>query len=251
MRWALLLLCVILPGLAQAALPRATLDGVGVRLPAQARLDMRLAAPDIGGKRRSLGDIAEGRPVFVNFVDYTCNTLCGTDLMLLADGIRRAGLKPADLRIIVLGLDPKDSAAVARKMHDAEIPPDLRAASAFLLPDAATVAKATGALGFHYAYDAATDQFAHPAAVYALAPDGSVRAVLSPLALTAGDLRTALSGAEPPALGRRILALCYGLGAAVGLHTRPILLALKAAGVATLLMLGLAMLLFRRRRAKP
>ena len=57
-----LLLLLLLPGLAQAGLPRATLSRVGVRLPPNAHLDLRLAAPDANGVVRDLAAITAGRP---------------------------------------------------------------------------------------------------------------------------------------------------------------------------------------------
>lgn len=245
-RLLLALLSVLLPAAAQASLPSATLEQVGVRLPSNAHLDLSLSARDSNGAWRSLGAITAGRPAFVNFVDYTCNTLCGTDLMLLADGITRAGLKPGDFRIVMIGIDPRDSPAAARKMEMDELPAALQKASTFLLPDEKTVAAATSALGFHYAYDKQNDQFAHPAAVYVLAPDGAVRSVLSPLALTADDLRSVLRPGG--GLFQRLHALCYGYDPVTGVYTLRVLLLLKLAAMATLLAIGAAFVVFRRRR---
>ncbi|HEX3755784.1 MAG TPA: hypothetical protein VHV26_12000 [Rhizomicrobium sp.] len=235
---AMALLFALLPGAAEAGLSRAALDTVAARLPPGAHLDMGISARDTAGTSRSLRDIAGGRPVFLNFIDYTCNTLCGTDLMLLANGIQRAGLRPGDFRIIVLGIDPKDGPADALKMEDKEIPPSLRSVSTFLLPGKAVIAKATGALGFHYVYDPQIDQFAHPVVVYALAPDGAVRSVLSPLSLTIGDLRQAMRGPAPPSLYQRIHALCYSYDPVTGVYTPRISFLLKLAGFATALLLA-------------
>jgi protein SCO1/2 len=248
---AAMVLLLALPLGAQAGLSRVALDTVGVHLPSNAGLDMDISAPDTAGTVRSLRDIAGGRPVFFNFIDYTCNALCGTDLMLLANGLERAGLRPDQFRIIVLGIDPKDGAAAARRMEDKEIPPSLRSVTTFLLPGKAAIAKATAALGFHYVYDPQVDQFAHPAVVYALGPDGTVRAVLSPLALAAGDLRQALNGPEPLSLYERIHALCYSYDPATGVYTPRISFLLKVGGLATTLALaaGIAFLSRRERRA--
>jgi protein SCO1/2 len=166
--------------------------------------------------------------------------------MLLADGIHRAGLGPNDLRILVIGIDPKDKAADAIKMKDHEIPPELMAASTFLLPDKATVAQATKELGFHYVYDPQIDQFAHPAVVYALGPDGSVRAILSPLSLTAGDLRQALRSPEPLTLYQRIHALCYGYDPVTGVYTARISFLLQIAAIVTVLAIAAALALLSR-----
>jgi len=244
-----LILLLLMPGGAMAGLSRTTLQTVSANPPPGAKLDLSLTAPDTSGTRHSIGVLLQGHPGFVNFVDYTCRTLCGTDLMLLSDAIRRAGLKPADFRIIAIGLDPKDSAQAAIKMERDQIPAALHPITTFLLPDQATIGKATGALGFRYAYDAQRDQFAHPAVVYAIAPDGSLRAALSPLALNAGDLRQVLTTAQPPSLYQRIRALCYGYDPETGIYTSRIMLLLQAGALATLLLLALVFL--RRYRRQP
>lgn len=235
---------------AWAGLSRAALQIVAVDPPAAARLDPTLTAPDTNGKTRSIAAILQGHPGFINFVDYTCHTLCGTDLMLLADGIRRAGLKASDFRIIAIGLDPKDNAQAALKMERDEIPAGLRSVTTFLLPAQAMITKAAASLGFRYVYDPEADQFAHPAAVYAIAPDGSLRATLSPLALTARDLRQVLQTRRPRtfSLIQRIRSICYGYDPVTGLYTGRVTLFLRiAAAVTVFLIFGALVLLFRKR----
>jgi protein SCO1/2 len=236
---------------AWAGLPRDALKGVEAAPPPGARLDLALAAPDANGHRRSIGQILGGRRGFVTFVDYTCNTLCGTELMLLADAIRRAELAPSQFRIIVFGIDPKDPASAARTMEAHEIPPALRGAAVFLLPDAATITTATTALGFHYAYDAASDQFAHPAAIYAISSGGAVSGVLSPLTLTAGDLRQVAIARPSPSLLQRIHSLCYAYDPLTGAFNLRVAWLLRIGGFLTLALLGIALLvLMRRGRAR-
>src|ERR1051326_3447587 len=189
MKWLLAVpLCLVWAIAAHARVTQAELSGVAASPPSQARLDLALAAPDITGATRTIGGILDGRPGFFTFVDYTCTTLCGTSLALLATTLERSKLAPSDYRIVVMGLDPKDPPQAAAAMAARDIPERLRAAAVFLLPDRATVARATAMLGFHYAYDTENDQFAHSTAVYVIAGDGSVRSVLSPFALTAGDI---------------------------------------------------------------
>lgn len=243
-------LLLLLPArAADAGLSLAALESVRATPPANARIDLSLAARDVTGKFRPLGEILAGRPGFISFVDYTCNTLCGTDLMLLADGLRRADISPSQYRIVVLGIDPKDSPQSALAMEHAELPPSLWPATVLLLPDKNTVAQATAALGFHYVYDAAIDQFAHPAVVYAVGPDGRLRATLSPMKLLASDLRQAISSpSSSPSLYQRIRLLCYAYDPVTGLYTARIDFLLKIAAAASLILLAAFVLLVRRRR---
>lgn len=231
---------------ADAALTRAQLSTVSASPPSGARLDPNLAARETSGKLRRIGNVLGGRTGFVTFVDYTCNTLCGTDLALLSIAIQNARLAPSQYRIVAIGIDPKDSPKAALAMERKEIPAVLQPDTVLLLPNANAVRRATAALGFHYAYDPAIDQFAHPAVVYAVAPDGGLRAVLSPLTLTPESLRAALSTGNSPSLFASLVHLCYAYDPETGIYTPRIDLILKIAGTATVVLLVGAVLLLIR-----
>jgi protein SCO1/2 len=227
-----LLIVLLFAAPAEAALTQAQLSQASVTLPKGARLDPKLFG---------------GRPAFVTFVDYTCNTLCGTDLALLSAAIQRAHLKSGTYRLVVLGLDPKDTASDARAMASKEIPSDIRANTTLLSPDQRTLDRETRALGFHYVYDRATDQFAHPAAVYVVAPDGTVRSVLSPFALDLTDLDALLTAPAPLSLYDRIHLLCYSYDPATGIYSPRIDLLLKLAALLTVLAMAAALAFFIRK----
>jgi protein SCO1 len=251
-RVAAVVLCFFWAIAARAGLAPAELAQVAASPPPDARVDLTLAAPDSSGARRTVGGILGGRPGFVTFVDYTCTTLCGTSLALLGAALERSTLAPSSYRVVVMGLDPKDPPESADAMAARDIPERLRPAAVFLLPDRETVARAAAMLGFRYAYDPASDQFAHPAAVYAIGPDGSVRAVLSPFALTAGDIESALAGSRGASLYERVRLLCYGLDRLHGVYTARVAAILRIAAVLTVVLLASMLLLLARRgrRAK-
>jgi len=248
MRWvAVLLIGCLWANEAQAGLTQAELAGVAASPPPNARLDIGLVAPDTGGAIRTIRSILDGRPAFFTFVDYTCTTLCGTSLALLGGALERSALTPASYRIVVMGLDPKDSPQAAAAMAERDIPDRLRAAAVFLLPDRDTLARATALLGFRYAYDAASDQFAHPSAIYAIGPDGSVRSVLSPFALTAGDIESAFATPRAASLYERVRLLCYGFDPLHGVNTVRIAIILQIAGALTVALLASALVVMIRK----
>jgi protein SCO1/2 len=138
-----------------------------------------------------------------------------------------------DYRILVLGLDPKDTGADAARMRQQQIGNGPHSSWAFFLrADEAGVKNAASSVGYHFAYDAEHDQFAHPAAVLVLAPDGRVTRVLSGLGLTSDDLTLALVEAAQGhigGLGRQLQLLCYGFDPAIGVYTLSIHRALAMA----------------------
>ncbi len=238
------------PVLASAALPPAALNSAGVFLPPNARLPLTLSAADTSGRHQTLSAFLARQPGFVLFADYTCKTLCGPSLVLLGSALTQTDLPPDSYRLIVLGLDPKDSAGDARRMETAQLPELIRRRAVFLLPDARNLAVATAALGFHYVYDKSVDQFAHPEVVYAVAANGLVLRVLSPLTLTASDISGVFSGrgSSPPGLYQRFRVLCYRFGILSGIYDGPVELALKAAAVLTFAGMSAAFFLLLRRK---
>jgi protein SCO1/2 len=249
---AALLLSLFWAAAAQGALTPAELADVAVSPPPGARLDPGLAAPDTDGTMRTIGGILAGRTAFFTFVDYTCTTLCGTSLVLLGEALGRSRHAPSEYRIVAMGLDPNEPPASAIAMMEHEIPDRLRAATVFLRPDHDTLAKATAMLGFRYAYDAANRRFAHPAAVYVIGQDGSLRGVLSPFALTAGDMDGVLVGSRGTGLVERVRLLCYGLDPLHGKYSASITTGLRIAGALTVMLVASAVLLLIRgaRRAR-
>jgi len=75
-----------------------------------------------------------------------------------------------------------------------------------------TVAALAEALGFKYRYDAPTAQFAHPAVVFVLTPDGRISRYLYGVEFLARDLRLAVVEASQGRVGTtldRVLLKCF------------------------------------------
>lgn len=247
---ALILSLFLCSGSALGGLSRAQLNGVSAIPPAGARLDPGLRARDTAGRLRSIGSVLAGRTGFVTFVDYTCNTLCGTDLELLSEAIQKGHLRTSEYRILVMGIDPRDSPRAAVAMERKEIPRALWPNTVLLLPASSVVRTATQALGFRFVYDAAIDQFAHPAAIYVVAPDGQLQALLSPLTLTPETVRAALDARPASRFFATLVHLCYGYDPVTGIYTLRVERVLRIAAAATLLLLTAALFfLIRVRRS--
>jgi protein SCO1/2 len=108
-------------------------------------------------------------------------------------------------------------------------------------------------LGTGAVADAASGQFAHPAAVAVVAPDGRVTAWLSTLSITSADLHGAVDAARSDRTFslRDFIVTCFH-GAVSGAHAATIRTALRIAGVLTIvLILAGVTWLVRRRGRQP
>lgn len=235
---ALLLAALLLTAPASAKLSPAQLATAGAHPPPDAVLPARLAFSDQRDERVTLGQIADGKPLVLLFVDYTCKHICGPGLTLSAKALADSGLTIGrDYNFVLVGMDPRDGLDQARMMQRMRLAalPRIQRASWFLVGDQASVIAATKALGYGYVYDPSTDQFAHDASLYVFAADGHVASVLPELALTPEMARAAIrnSGAAHPKPNVLVQAarLCYGFAAAHGVYGQPIAVALQAMGV--------------------
>jgi len=241
---------------ATARLVQAELARVALAPPPGARVPLDLAVTDARtGQATTLGQALGGRAALLLPVDYTCGNVCDPMVSMSAEALAATGLPAEDYALVLVGIDPRDDPAAARRMlaetlggRDASLRPRALVASDTAL------ARLGGALGYTAVYDAGTDSFAHPAAAVLLAADGRVAQVLSPLALTGRDLRLALTEAGEGRVGNladRLTLLCYGYDAARGVYTPLIQRILTVAGIVTILAIALLIAGLTRLARRP
>lgn len=254
-RLAFVLALLGLAGPARGALTENQLSTARTTPPSGAHLPSGLHFRDQAGRTVHLGQEAGGVPTVLLFADYTCTNLCGPGLTLVAGALHDSGLRPVhDYRLLAIGIDPKDGPREARAMRDARLAglPAIRAHIVMLSGSADAIRAATAAFGYRYVYDPATDQFAHDAATFVLAPDGGLAAVLPETAILPGQVRAAIRDAARGGSERgfiaRVVAQCYGFGAAHGLYGTAIRNGLRAGAALMVLALAAAILLLARRR---
>jgi protein SCO1 len=244
--WLMLIVAGLLlaGGPARARLVQADLARVAAAPSPGARAPLGLAVVDAAsGQATTLGQALGGRAALLLPVDYTCGNVCDPMVAISAQALARSGLAATEYAYVLIGIDPRDDAAAARRMLTETLGEhaDASRPRALVMSQAALDQFST-ALGYTAVYDAGTDSFAHPAAAMLLTGDGRVARVLSPLALNGRDLRLALTEAGHGDVGTlvdRLTLLCYGYDAARGIYTPLVRRILAAAGVVTIVAIGL------------
>ena len=235
---ALTLLLLLCGAPAHAALTQAQLGRVRVDLPKDAALDLHLNLPAV-----------------LIFADFDCPQLCDAVLGETLGVMDETGLKAGkDYRLVVVRLDPRDSAAMGEAFLARQSPPEMRPAITLLTPDAAALGRMTRALGYGYVFDADHDNFAHPAARYVLNRDGRVTAVRPAFDTDPAAMRAALVGARFGTGGAatQLILLCYGFDPVTGRYSLAIWRVLVTLSTITMLILACAIgvaLIRERRRA--
>jgi protein SCO1/2 len=250
---------LLLPTPARAAVPPTggPLAAATVEEHRGARLPLGLAFTDESGRRVRIGDLfADGRPVVLTFAYFRCTMLCP---MVLHGTAAAAGALDAerDFRLVTVSIDPRDTPEDARRMHAM-----LRGAAGgagdgwrFLTGPPAAVRALAESIGFGYAYDRVSGQYAHPAALFVLGPTGTVAGYLYGTSFAPAELDAALAaaarGEDAPAF-ERFLLRCFHYTPALRRYASAIAWGLRA-GAALLLVAaagGLALLVRRSTRTR-
>lgn len=218
--------------------------------------ELPLATPlrDEDGRAVTLGTFFGKRPV-VLVLDYLhCKTLCGFVLSDLVRALDRVPLTAGkDFDVLALSIDPRETPADSRAARAQYL---ARAAHPggwhFLTGSDADIHQIAAAVGFPYLYDAAADQYAHPAGITIAAPDGTIARYILGVDYTPLDLRLALTEAARGAISTpatNLLLLCYCYDPATGRYSAQIMTAMRALGGITVL--GLGATIWRLSGGKP
>lgn len=200
------------------------------------------------------------KPLVLVFDYFRCTTLCGVVLGDLAAALAQVPLTPGkDYAVMAVSIDPDDSPAdaAALKARHFERDPALAGAIHPLVGDPADrgreVRRLANAAGFRYRLDEATGQYAHPAGVVLVSPEGTVSRYILGVGYDPTDLRLGLVDASRGAVGSvadHLLLLCYGYDAAQGRYNAEVSRLIQATGVLSVLALGLLVWRAARRPEK-
>jgi protein SCO1/2 len=225
-----------------------------------AQIPADLAFRDENGNPVRLGDYFGSRPIVLSLVYLNCPALCTEVLNGELHTMQASSLTLGkDYDAISVSFDPKDASNVARAKRDlytAQYRQFGRPAAAqnwhFLTGDAASINALTKAVGFHYAYDPAINQFAHAAAIMLLTPDGRMSRYFYGITYAARDFRLGLVDAAHGKIGTltdQAMLFCYQYDPETGKYGFFIMNIVRAGGALTLLALGIFMfVMFRRDR---
>jgi protein SCO1 len=237
------------------ALPGA-LRGVGIdqRLDQQVSLDLMFK--DEAGRAVPLSTYFQrGKPVILALVYYRCPMLCTQILNGLASSLKAVSLDPGkDFEIVAVSFDPKDTPETAASKKQLYLRRYGRADAAngwhLLTGDAANIKALTDTVGYHYNYDAATDQFAHASGIMVLTPEGRLSRYFYGVEYAPRDVRLGLVEASRNKIGSpvdQILLFCYHYDPATGKYGAVVMNLVRFAGASFTLICGVFLFVFLRR----
>lgn len=250
------------PAVAEPAQPPA-LQGVGVEDHVGTRLPLDLPFTEVGGRRVRLGDyFGDGKPVVMVLAYVRCKMLCSLVLQATVDAVRAMPLEVGrDYRLITVSIDPDEEMADAERRRAELVArigrPDQPDRWTYLVGAERPIHALADRLGFRYRWDPGTEQFAHPAVIFVIAPDGTIARTFQGISASPGDLAAALRRAASgvivdESIADRVLS-CFRFDPAARAHRALIDRTLRIGGA--LIVLAVAVLVaslvvrdLRRRR---
>ncbi|MGA2447462.1 MAG: SCO family protein [Polyangiaceae bacterium] len=230
-------------------------EHLGQALPKDARFT------DADGRSVTLGEFFDGqRPSVFVFAYHTCPMLCSLVLDATVRALSAISWTVGDqFDLISVSIDPHDTAQTATRKRDELVGRYARAQAKpagwhFLVGDEANIRRVTEAVGFEYRYDAVQKQFAHPAAIYILSPEGRLARYLYGFQFDPNDVRLGLleaAASRSITTTERLLLYCYHYDPRGKRYAIAALSVMRLGGAMTVVLIGgfvVSMLLRERRK---
>ena len=222
------------------------LRGIGLDQRLGEKLDLHLTFKDEAGATVRLGDYFDSRPVILTLNYYECPMLCTLELNGLTAALRTLSLEPGrDFQIVTVSINPKEKpelAATKKARYVKEYGrPGAAAGWHFLTGDEPEIKALAKAVGFRYAFDAESGQYAHVAGIVVATKDGRLSRYFYGVEFAPRDLRLGLVESSEGKIGTladQILLFCYHYDPATGRYAAAALKMMRLGGMATVLLLA-------------
>ena len=243
---------------AQTVLPRI-LQRVGFDQKLNQQVPLDLPFTDDEGQKVLLGKYFTDKPIVLVLAYYRCPMLCTQVLNGLVQGLREMPFTMGkEYRVVTVSFDPNETtdmaAAKKRSYLHSYGKPEAAAGWHFLTGDQESISRLTRAVGFRYAYDPTSDQYAHAAGIVILTPAGKISRYFYDIHYSGRDLRLGLVEASQNKIGSpidQILLFCFHYDPTAGKYGAAIMNFVRLGGVLTVIVLGTMFgLLLRGERAK-
>jgi protein SCO1/2 len=234
---------VLPPGLRNVSLEQ--------RLNQQVPLD--LSFRDDTGRLTPLSSYFGGKPVILAMVYYQCPMLCTQILNGLVMSLRGMSLESGrDFEVVAVSIDPTETSDLAARKKAEYLRRYAKSSTGwhFLTGAEPQIRQLAEAVGFRYAYDPRTKQYAHASAIMVLTPGGRLSRYFYGIEYAPRDLRLGLVEASENKIGSpadQILLYCYHYDPSTGKYSAIVMNIVRLAGALTLLIFGSLLIWMWRR----
>jgi len=227
---------------------------VGDKVPAD------LAFRDETGRPVRIGSYFGGKPLVLALVYFQCPMLCPMTLNGLVRSLKGMSFDAGhDYEVVVVSFDPRETPAMAAAAKRYAVHgygrPETAPGWHFLTGGAEPVRRLTQAVGFRYFYDEQAKQFAHPAGIVLLTPQGAASRYLYGIEFPPRNVRLGLVEAASNRIGSpvdQVLLYCFHYDPVQGRYSAATLNIVRLSAILCVVGLGtmIALLLRREHRGQ-
>jgi protein SCO1/2 len=231
------------------------LKDVGVDQKLNQSVPLNLTFRDEHGKTVELAEYFGQKPVILSLVYYNCPMLCTQVLNGLESSLKLIPMNIGkQFDVVTVSIDPTERPILAEAKQALYTGlygrPNAAQGWHFLTGDEQQIRQLANAVGFRYAYDPDSKQFAHASAIMVLTPEGKISRYFYGIQFPSRDLRLGLVEASEGKIGTpidQVLLFCYHYDPSTGKYGLLISRLIRAAGVLTVLAIGgLILVLYRK-----
>jgi protein SCO1/2 len=239
-------------GIAASVLPPGLRD-VGIDQNLNQQIPLVLQFRDEEGRELPLSSYFGSKPVILALVYYQCPMMCTQILNGLVISLRGMSLRSGDdFQVVTVSIDPTETPELARRKKAEYLRRYAKNSEGwhFLTGNEPQIQELARTVGFRYAYDPRTRQYAHASAIMVLTPGGRLSHYFYGIEYAPRDLRLGLVEASENKIGSPVdqfLLFCYHYDPATGKYSAVIMNIVRLSGLVTLLALAsLLVVLWRR-----
>ena len=230
------------------------LKQVGIDQKLNQSIPLDLTFRDENGAPVQLAQFFGKKPVILTLVYYNCPMLCTQVLNGAESSLKELSTDIGNqYDVVTVSIDPTESHVLAKTKKEMYVGMYGRPGAAqgwhFLTGDEPQIKQLADAVGFRYAYDPDTKQFAHASVIMLLTPEGKISRYFYGIQYPTRDLRLGLVEASEGKIGTpvdQVLLFCYHYDPATGKYGLLISHIIQAGGALTVLILGVGMLILFR-----
>jgi protein SCO1/2 len=261
-------LAAIVVALAVAALPAGAqraeplpedLEQVGVTENFDAQVPGELSFVDDEGRAVRLADYFQGdKPLLLSLVYYECPMLCTLVLDGMVRVLEEMEWVPGDeFEVVTVSIDPGEAVELAAEKKKNYLRsygrPEAAAGWHFLTGEKSQIERLAQTVGFGYRYLEEQDEYAHPAVLIVLTPEGKVSRYLTGVQHDPKTLRLSLVEASQGKIGNTVdkfILYCYRYDAEEGRYAPVAMQVMRVGGALTIVVFGAALLAFWLRESR-
>ena len=259
---ASILFLLLLSATSSDALSDSQLAGLQFEQKLGAQISMELPFRDESGATIRLGDYFGQKPVIVVLGYYECPMLCTLVINGMVESLQDMKWSIGkEFEVINVSINPRETPELASSKKRSYLRSYGRHGAAngwhFLTGDETSIKRLADEVGFQYAYDSESRQYAHPSGLIILTPQGKIARYFFGVAFPPNQVYHALSEASSNKTGspiERLVLLCFHYNPVTGKYSATILDVMRWLSAATLLGLSWlfwAMAKSNRRRKQP